>query len=452
MNLHHVLEWALAGAFLVCGVRQFATSSVETRPKGDPLLGVLCGIASVGVASAHVLPVPFVTWLLIMLGILATWRLRSGAGNPGGMVWLFIATLCAALFASGGLLLQGPRPDPVSAGLVWSAVAVPAVVFAAYSMGLARKASTRPGRTGSRYRLPLLALAVALATLASMQHLWTTHCFYAAGFVALLGAMLFAEGGAEDDTVSMENPPASDNELSHTSRLAVVGELTASIAHEINQPLSAILSNVDTADILLEDSEPAPDELRKIIRDIRRDGLRASDVIRNVRTMAQKRDPDLVKLDLNDVVESVVELLGHEMRRRGIGIVVIPYWKSAYVRGDQSLLVQVLINLVVNAMDALEAGRIRHNAPAQLPPVELKIGISQYDEIHLSVVDEGPGIPDEHLDQLFSSFYTSKSHGMGLGLSISRSILSAHGGRIQATNNPGQGATFHIFLPPYSDE
>lgn len=245
--------------------------------------------------------------------------------------------------------------------------------------------------------------------------------------------------------------PAADGESSHASRLAIVGELTASIAHEISQPLSAILSNADTADIYLEDSNPPVDELRKILRDIRRDALRASDVIRNVRSLARKRDPDLVKLEANGLAHSVVDLLEQEKRRRGMCIHVVPLDRPAYVRGDQALLVQVLINLVMNAMDSLEASGGQPGACMDQPPIELHVGESPHGEIELKVVDQGCGIPEEQLGQLFDSFYTSKAHGLGLGLSISRSIISMHGGRILANNNAGAGVTFHVFLPPYSE-
>ena len=231
----------------------------------------------------------------------------------------------------------------------------------------------------------------------------------------------------------------------------MVGELTASIAHEINQPLSAILSNVDAGDIILEDMGPHLDELRKIIADIRRDSLRASDVIKSVRTLAQKREPDLIKLDLNTVVDRVVELLAQEMQRRAISILITRSPQAAEVRGDPTLLMQVLINLLMNAMDALEARQGETPVPLQMPPIELRVGVSPHEEIHVAVSDQGAGIPREQLGHLFDSFYTSKSHGMGLGLSISRSIIYAHGGRILAINNAGPGVTFHVYLPPYTE-
>lgn len=419
--------------------------------RGYPLLGILCLILSAIAATAHWFPRGSAMLVVTILVACMVWRLRIHEGLR--WEWLALATgaFLAVLFACGLLLLWAVRPREGGLLLLqWIALSIPVVAFEAYLIRLARNSRRRSIGDHSRKLIALSAIAVLLSSIASLQGSWSDHCFYGAALVPLLAAMLIVES-QNDHARERNSVPTPGNELSHTSRLAVVGELTASIAHEINQPLSAILSNADAGDILLENSDAPMDEIRKILWDIRRDGLRASDVIRNVRTLAQKREPDLIKLDLNAVVESVVELLDQEMRRRGVGILVTPFWKSAYVRGDQTLLVQVLINLIMNAMDSLEASRNRADASPQPPPIELKVSVSLYDEIQIRVVDQGAGIPKEQLDQLFDSFYTSKSHGMGLGLSISRSIISAHGGRIFANNNPGPGATFNIFLPPYSE-
>jgi signal transduction histidine kinase len=296
----------------------------------------------------------------------------------------------------------------------------------------------------------MLAVAILSASIVSLQRTWVAEVVYLAALLPLIIAVTMIESReALADTENQADSHALRHALSHSSRLSVVGELTASIAHEINQPLAAILSNADAGEILLENLDLESDEIQKILSDIRRDGLRAGEVIRNVRTLAQKRQPELTKLDINLVVESMTELLYHEARRRRIEINVTPLSKPAFVRGDQSLLVQVLINLVVNAMDALELASAGREPERFLPAVEIKVFTTSHNEIEIRVVDQGTGIPQKQLSQLFDSFYTSKSHGMGLGLSITRSIVSAHGGRILASNNPVRGATFHIFLPPY---
>jgi signal transduction histidine kinase len=255
------------------------------------------------------------------------------------------------------------------------------------------------------------------------------------------------------------NAQAAD--FSHASRLAVVGELTASIAHEINQPLGAILGNADAADMLLDrlvppDASHAFSELRQILADIRRDGLRASGVIRHVRTLAGRRELHFERLDANAFAHDTVRLLAHDMQRRRIAIDVLPAdaaGGAVTLLGDRGYLEQVLINLLLNAMDAVEARALHDpSIAAPLPPIVLAVACGAHGVVELHVVDAGAGIPPERLQQLFHSFYTSKPHGMGLGLSIARSIMEAHGGWIRASNNAdhdgGPGATFRLSFPP----
>lgn len=447
MDLRQGLEWMLAGAFLACGLREAIVHARvgELRALLRPcaLCAVACGLALI----TSRLPLAWAAGALLALGILASWwtpvRPRRGRGPRARAV---IATLVMVFFTwqlVRVVAVAGAEVRTLRTFLL--ALCVVALGLDAWS--LARTSTRGAGGRGSRLVQSLQTAAMSAAVIASLQGTPVGRTWLAAGLLALLGAMLLARRGTAFHAATTP-APASCGELSHNSRLAVVGELTASIAHEINQPLSAILSNVDAADMLLESRKPSMDELRKILRDVRRDGLRASDVIRSVRTLAQKREPHLVKLDLNLVVASVVELLDNEMRRRNLRIIVMPFREPAHVRGDQTLLVQVMINLVTNAMDALEAARHRRNV---MPPIEIRVEASKYDEIHVQVIDQGSGIPAAQLDQLFNSFYTSKPHGMGLGLSISRSIIVAHGGRILATNNAGPGVTFNIFLPPYSE-
>lgn len=241
--------------------------------------------------------------------------------------------------------------------------------------------------------------------------------------------------------------------LVHTSRLAIVGELTASIAHEINQPLGAILSNAEAGDILLGRVDPPLEEIRQILQDIHRDGLRASNVIRQVRTLVRKQQFTLEKLDANTLAEDVMDLVAGEARKRRIRLHHAPALAPAYIRGDRAPLEQVLLNLLLNAMDAMDTmgSTDADDEPeigSQMPVV---LGVTQLasDDIEIRIVDGGPGIPPDRLDRLFDSFYTSKAHGMGLGLSIARSIVEAHGGWIHAENNPSAGATFRVIFPPF---
>jgi signal transduction histidine kinase len=254
------------------------------------------------------------------------------------------------------------------------------------------------------------------------------------------------------------SPAAATNaevrDFAHTSRLAVVGELTASIAHEINQPLGAILSNADAGEMLIERVRPddveSLAELRHILADIRRDALRASGIIRHVRTLAGRRELNFEHIDANTLAHQTVQLLEADMRRRGIAVQVVPCRGDVAIRGDRAHLEQVLINLLLNAMDAMEAQSLAQPGTAAAP-IMLGVSIANHGAIEFSVVDAGQGIPEDRLHRLFHSFHSSKPHGMGLGLSIARSIVEAHGGWIRAENNRGPGATFRVTFPPYAE-
>jgi PAS domain S-box-containing protein len=229
-------------------------------------------------------------------------------------------------------------------------------------------------------------------------------------------------------------------ELAHASRLALVGELTASIAHEINQPLGAILSNADAAEMLLEASPVALDEVRQILDDIRRDDLRASEVIHRLRVLLRKREVELQPLDLNDLVQEVLSLVRTESRRRGVTIETRLADGLPLVRGDKVHLQQVLINLVLNGMEAMASVSGERKLTVQTSPGEAGC-------VEVAVSDVGTGIPPERLPRLFDPFFSTKDEGMGLGLSIARSLVQAHGGRIRAENSRGAGATFRFELP-----
>jgi signal transduction histidine kinase len=230
-------------------------------------------------------------------------------------------------------------------------------------------------------------------------------------------------------------------ELAHAGRLATMGELTASIAHEVNQPLGAILANVDAADMLLESGAARPEDVRSILADIREDDLRASEVIRRLRTLLAKQQMAREPLDLNGAAAEVLRMLDAEARRRHVEFVTEFDAALPNVIGDRVQLQQVLLNLVVNAMDAMA------DTPATLRRVTVRTGLRPGGDVEVAVSDRGHGIAAERLPKLFESFFTTKERGMGLGLSISRSIVETHGGRIWAETNDAGGATFRFTLP-----
>lgn len=229
-------------------------------------------------------------------------------------------------------------------------------------------------------------------------------------------------------------------ELAHAARLATAGQLTAAIAHEINQPLSAILSNAEAAELMLAAEPPPIDEVRQILADIRSDDLRASEVIRRLRGLLGKHAPEMGPLDLNALAADVLGLLAVEARRRGVAM-DMEFGELPPVHGDRVQLQQALLNLILNAMDAMD------DIPRALRRVTVRTAANGNDGVEVAVSDAGHGIPAARLPHIFDSFATSKQDGMGLGLSITRSIVEAHGGKIHAENNPGTGATFRFTLP-----
>ena len=229
-------------------------------------------------------------------------------------------------------------------------------------------------------------------------------------------------------------------ELAHASRLAIAGELTASIAHEINQPLGAILSNADAGELMLRGDGDRRAELRAILKDIRADDRRASEVIRRLRDLLDHHKYERALFQFNDVLRDLGAILGPEAKRRGVTLDIRPAATDATIRGDRIQIQQVLINLVLNAMDAT----------SDLPEDRRRVVVSAHGDggyVSVEVRDNGHGIPPEHLPRLFDSFFTTKVKGMGLGLSIARTLVGAHGGKISAENASGSGAVFRVELP-----
>ena len=229
-------------------------------------------------------------------------------------------------------------------------------------------------------------------------------------------------------------------ELGRAMRFAAMGELTASIAHEINQPLGAILANAEAAELLLQSGKAGSGQLREILADIRRDDLRAHEVIRRLRALLEKHEVRHELMRLHPALSDVLALLGPEAERRGVILDVRLDALDDRLFGDAVQLQQVLMNLVLNAMDAME----------QTPPADRRLRVVTADgggSLTLSVVDRGCGIEAAAHTAIFESFVTTKEKGMGLGLPIVRAIIEAHQGRIAVTSRPGGGANFTITLP-----
>jgi PAS domain S-box-containing protein len=229
------------------------------------------------------------------------------------------------------------------------------------------------------------------------------------------------------------------DELAHVSRVATLGELTAALAHEVNQPLAAILTNAQAARRLLAASDTG--DLPEILVDISEDAHRASQIIGRLRALFRKQDARSEPVELNALVTEVAGLLRHDFRRKGVSVGFSFATSLPPVAGDAVQLQQVLLNLLLNAADAVTAGDGPHR--------RIAVATTPYDAglVELSVSDTGVGVPESDLERIFAPFVSTKREGLGLGLSISRSIVTAHGGRMWATRNADQGITVHVQLP-----
>ena len=233
----------------------------------------------------------------------------------------------------------------------------------------------------------------------------------------------------------------SRQELAHFTRVSTMGELTASLAHELRQPLTGIMANAQAAQQFLSSPSPNFDELRKALSDIVEDDRRAAEVIQRVRDLLSKGESPQTRLDLNEVIRAVTRLLSSDAVIRNVVLALELAPIPLVVTGNRVQLEQVVMNLLINAMDA--TGEVSEGDRTILVRSEA----DQNQAIHVAVQDAGTGLRDGTKERIFQPFFTTKPAGMGMGLSVAKSIIEAHGGAIWATNNPTRGATFHFSLP-----
>ena len=233
----------------------------------------------------------------------------------------------------------------------------------------------------------------------------------------------------------------SQSQLAHVTRVTILGEMAASIAHEVNQPLAAVTTNAEAGLRWLNREEPNFAEVCGAIQRIINEAHRASEVIRRIRALLRKSEPQYLSTDLQEVLQEALLLTRREIRRHKVNIEFKPRGDTQWVQGDRIQLQQVIINLLLNALQALSC--VQPKGRRLLIVLESEPG---YDVL-LRIQDNGPGITAQNLPQLFNPFFTTKPEGMGMGLSICRSIIEAHGGRIWAESEPGQGARVCFSLP-----
>jgi len=255
----------------------------------------------------------------------------------------------------------------------------------------------------------------------------------------LVGALM----DVTDTRKAQEALQVAQAELAHVTRVITLGEMSASIAHEVNQPLAAIVTNAETGLRWLNRQVPQVEEARGAVVDIVKDAHRASAVIRRIREFSKKADLEMIRLDINEVVEEAVTLLRHEALRHQVatGLELEPGLPP--VRGDRTQLEQVIINLAINGMQAMAT------VPDGARVLIMRTQRYQFDRVLVAVEDVGVGIRPEDADSLFNAFYTTKPEGLGMGLSICRSIMERHGGRVWASRNSGPGMTFQFTISAY---
>ena len=305
-----------------------------------------------------------------------------------------------------------------------------------------------------------------LALLSGLRACWSTPIFSGAGKVLGSFAMYYRQpqtpAGSEARLtevathiagIAIEHQRAENElrareeqlrvtqtELAHVARVSTMGELAASIAHEVNQPLGAIVGNADICLRWLDQPEPDLTQLREALEDISNDGHRASQVIARIRSLVKKHVPDKLPLDFNEVVAEVIDLVSHEAQRKQVSLVLEIEDALPEVVADRVQLQQVLINLVMNGIEAMSEIDDRRR--------ELTVKTARADRGVLAAVsDRGVGIDAASLEQIFKPFHTTKSGGMGMGLAISRSIVESHGGKLWAESNEQGGATYKFTMP-----
>jgi signal transduction histidine kinase len=226
--------------------------------------------------------------------------------------------------------------------------------------------------------------------------------------------------------------------LAHLNRVSTIGELTASLAHEIKQPIGAAVTNADACVRLLDRDQSDVPEAREAALEMAKDARRAAEIIDRVRSLYQKGSSQLETIEVNEVIGGMVVMLQKEADRRSVRIRTDLAGELPKVMADRVQLQQVLMNLMINGIEAMlgTSGELT-----------IKSKLADDGQLLISVTDTGVGLPTENADQVFNPFFTTKSQGTGLGLAITRSIVESHGGRIWATGNSGRGATFSFTLP-----
>jgi signal transduction histidine kinase len=274
---------------------------------------------------------------------------------------------------------------------------------------------------------------------------WELYRWYAIGGLGLIGLQAGLIGGLLVQRTQRRRANAElqckRDELAHATRAATMGELAASLAHELNQPLAAILSNAEAAQEFLGAEPPDLQEVRDILADIRADDQRAGEIIRRMRSLLTKQPMEVQAVDLARLTSETLDLVKSRANLAGVQLWFEAAQGLRSAHGDRIQIQQVILNLLVNAIEATAAFRDGSRV------VRVRVSRDSRGWVWVAVRDAGPGIPQGELDRVFEPFFTTKSEGMGMGLAIARSIVESHGGRIVAENNPWGGAHVAFTIP-----
>ncbi len=297
-----------------------------------------------------------------------------------------------------------------------------------------------------RWDLPESALPAGTALSFRQPDIWQQHRQLILGVIAVVALQAAIITGLLFERRRRHAAESESRlrllELVHMNQSATAGALSASIAHELNQPLGAILSNAEAAEAILKGKTPDLGLIQQILADIRNDDQRAGDIIKRLRGMLKRRSEiDWQEFDLNEVVDGAINILRAEASKKQVAVSAEPSRSKLPVRADKVHLQQVILNLATNAIDAMV------EAAAEDRRLVLQTTLYGDSKAEISISDTGAGIPKDRLDSIFAAFYTTKPNGTGLGLSIARAIVETYGGKIWADNRAGGGAVFRFVLP-----
>jgi signal transduction histidine kinase len=369
--------------------------------------------------------------------VFGLWDTLLGHGIAGGSL-IEIETQGEVAGRMAARVLQGERPSDIPvAGL-----AANQLLFDVRQLRrLGIHEDTLPEGAILRYRDPTLWESYHWLIIATL-----TIVFLQSGLISMLLVNRLRRRRAEQAlTASQDVARRQRDELARVNRVTTVGELSTSIAHEVNQPLSAIVSNAQAAMRLLRQSPPDTDEVAAALQDITNDGNRAAGILNRVRSLARKEQPTRAPLDLNEIVRDMLRLATPDAENRGIVIQNELDDALPSITADKIELQQVILNLVINATQAMQ------DVESESRRITVR---TTHDEgaVLLDVEDSGVGLNEDQLHRVFEAFYTMRPGGIGMGLSISQSIVESHGGKIWATQNADRGATFHVSLPTTSQD